>query len=133
MEHIQIHDVSHIAEGDIGISVFGTAGKPIFTVPIGKTLVVETVSPEVSDIKGVNFSVSLRGSNGADLNFLLTTKGVFQAGSIPEKGRDAVTVSAKLIVNSGEELKYQFIRDVTTSKEVAGVSITVVGFLEDVP
>jgi hypothetical protein len=37
------------------------------------------------------------------------------------------------MVNPEGELTYQFIRDVSTSPERAGVSITVVGFLEDVP
>jgi len=37
------------------------------------------------------------------------------------------------VVNPEVDLVYQMIRDVATSTEVAGTSITVVGYLEDAP
>jgi hypothetical protein len=132
-DYVHIHDVTLIPVGDDGFGIFGF-GKTIYTVPAGKRLIVETVSPFVSDIKGVNFDVNLRPNDSAGgLNFALQTKGVYRAGSIPEKGRDSTTVSAKLVVNPEVDLVYQMIRDVATSPEVAGTSITVVGYLEDAP
>lgn len=132
-DYVHIHDVTLISVGDDGFSVFGF-GKTIYTVPAGKRLIVETVSPFVSDIQGVNYDVTLRPNDSAGgLNFALVTKGVYAAGSIPEKGRDSTTVSAKLVVGPETDLVYQMIRDVTSSPEVAGTSITVVGYLEDAP
>ena len=132
-EYVHIHDVTLIGPGDTGFSVFGY-GKSIYTVPTGKRLIVETISPSASDVEGVNYDVTLRPSDSAGgLNFALETKGVYAAGTIPEKGRDALTVAATLVIGEGVDLVYQMIRDVTESTESAGTSITVVGYLENCP
>ena len=88
-------------------------------MPAGKRLIVETVSALASDIEGVNYHLRLsaRAAGAPDLSFLLTTKGVFHAATIPEKGRAAVTASATFIVEPEDELTYRFVRDVTTSPE----------------
>lgn len=132
-QRVQIYDVTLIEPGDNGFDVFGF-GKPIYTVPTGKRLIVETVSVAATDDEGVNYKVSLNGYPVGTLYFLLTTKGAF-ADPIIQKGRAALTTPATLIVNpvGNAVLTYQAIRDVTTATYTAGVAITVVGYLEDVP
>jgi len=97
-------------------------------VPAGKRLIVETVSALASDIEGVNYHLRLsaRAAGAPDLSFLLTTKGVFHAATIPEKGRAAVTASATFIVEPEDELTYRFVSDVTTSPEALGLGISLV-------
>lgn len=128
-EKIQIHDVTLIAAGDTGFGVFGY-GKSIYTVPEGKRLLLETVVFSASDDygPGVNYSAKVAESNVGGLRTVMTTKGRFSPNN---DGRAAQTISAGLVVNAGEELTYQFIRDVSSAG--AGTSITVVGTLEDMP
>ena len=113
-ERVQIHDVQLIQHGDDGFGAFGF-GKPIFTVPEGKRLIVETVSVGVRNEGVVNYTVNIHTSGvPAFLRFLLTTKGTFPAGAAPSVGYNATTVAATLIVPSGQNLLYQGIRDEST-------------------